>query len=195
MKLSELTPLEHFHSLVMKAITDQGVTASEMAEYYLSSLLAGFIDCAGQRLSREEPFAIRLLKALAADRDRKGALLKELGDSSLFLSGFFQESLRTRTVDIDYYIDVGAISYFRLADYFGRTSQREDLSQLYAELSEKFKEFVDVLTEVSERSRMSTPGDVLRLYERWLRTKSRHTEALLRELGIIPISVPIGPVH
>ncbi len=196
--LIELTPLELFRSLVMKAIKDQGLETSEMVEYYLSSLLADFVRAG--KLSKEA-FATRLLKATASDHKKKLRLLKELGDSSLFLSGYFQESLNTRVVDIEYYMDMGAISYYKLAGHLdSRTmsygsAHGEDLSDLFTELSEKFAEFVEVLTQVSERTHMKTPRDILKLYEKWLKTKNPHTEALLRELGIDPVDVPTGQLH
>ena len=46
--------------------------------------------------------------------------------------------------------------------------------------------FVDVLGEVSERTSLSSNSDVLRLYERWLRTRSRRSGDLLAARGIVP---------
>jgi hypothetical protein len=39
---------------------------------------------------------------------------------------------------------------------------------------------------VSERTALSSNGDVLRLYEKWLRTKSRRSGDLLAKRGIVP---------
>ena len=60
------------------------------------------------------------------------------------------------------------------------------LSPIFAELSEKFVAFVDVLSEVSERARLTSDADLLRLYEKWLRTGSRRNGDLLAERGIVP---------
>jgi len=48
--------------------------------------------------------------------------------------------------------------------------------------------FVDILGEISERTALSSNGDVLRLYEKWLRTKSRRSGDLLAARGIVPNS-------
>ncbi len=193
--LTDLTPMEHFRDLVTKAIRGQGVETSELVEFYLSNLLAEFID--PKRLSGE-PLATKFLKALGAEGELRGLMLKELGDLSLFISGFFSDSLKRRLIDVDYYIAMGATSYGHLAaetPAIEGNSRSQCFTPLYRELSEKFTRFVDVLNEVSERSRLSTSRDVLRIYERWLKTGSRHAEAILRELGITPIKITTRPVH
>ena len=60
------------------------------------------------------------------------------------------------------------------------------LSPIFAELSDKFVAFVDVLSEVSERTPLTNDADLLRLYERWLRTGGRRNGDLLAEHGIVP---------
>ena len=57
---------------------------------------------------------------------------------------------------------------------------------MFDELSDKFTAFVEVLGEVSERTSLSSNADVLRLYERWLRTGSRRSGDLLASRGIVP---------
>jgi hypothetical protein len=57
---------------------------------------------------------------------------------------------------------------------------------VFDELAGKFSAFVDVLGEVSERSALSSNSDVLRLYEKWVRTRSRRSGDLLVERGIVP---------
>ena len=57
---------------------------------------------------------------------------------------------------------------------------------VFAELGDKFVEFADVLSEVSERTSCSSNGDLLRRYERWLKTGSRRAGQLLVERGVVP---------
>ena len=192
--LTGIQPLEHFSMMVSKAMKGQGIKASPMAEFYLSNLLTGFIDA--RRISGKT-FSERFLKALGAEGGLKKILLKELADSSLFISGFFHESLKRKIVDVDYYMDMGIISYNMLSEFFSGNGRdyNTTLSSLYREMSEKFLKFADILDEISEESSIKTARDLLRLYERWLKTKSKRTETLLRELGIDPVSVPVRPVH
>ena len=46
--------------------------------------------------------------------------------------------------------------------------------------------FVDVLSEISDRSAKNSSTDLLRLYEKWLRTRSPANGDLLLERGIVP---------
>ena len=99
------------------------------------------------------------------------------------MSGFYSDSLRRRAVDVDYYVSMGEYAYSSLArrdaDAFG---------EVYAELGRKFVPFMDVLTEISDRTGNPSCCDVLRLYERWLRTGSSRAGQQLVEQGIAPNS-------
>ena len=109
--------------------------------------------------------------------------LRRVGDLSLYISGFFSDSLNRRLVDVDYYIPLGECAYGSLA----RTGD-DTLGDVFDELSEKFTAFVDILGEVSERTAMTSNADLLRLYEKYLRTGSRRSGDLLAARGIVPIS-------
>lgn len=182
-----IKPIEHFKELVSTAVRHQKIRTNEQAEFYLSSLLASF--AASQR-SVEEPLALTYLKALGATREVQLQQMKQLGDLSLFISGFFSDSLKRKLVDLDYYMNLGVNSYGFVA-----SMQKGTVAELFDELAKKFCLFVDVLTEVSERSRLTSSVDVLRIYERWLRTRSRLAERMLREMGIEPQDTGTRPIH
>lgn len=173
------SPVEYFKELVESALSHQGLSAREMTSFYLVRLLAGYIHL-DPADAEEEALGIRLAKALqaggAVQRDR----LRRVGDLSLFISGYFSDSLTRSLVDIDYYIALGARAYGSLA----RTD--DTFSEVFDELAEKFSGFVDVLGEVSERTALTSNTDLLRLYERWLKTRSRRSGDLLAEQGIVP---------
>jgi hypothetical protein len=57
---------------------------------------------------------------------------------------------------------------------------------VFDELAAKFTAVVDVLNEVSEQSTLTSNTDVLRLYEKWLKTGSRRSGTLLVAKGIVP---------
>jgi hypothetical protein len=190
--LTEIRPIEYFKELVATAIRRQRVEADETAEFYLSSLLAGFL---GAGAEAEEPLAMLFIKALGSGREEQGRAFKRLGDISLFTAGFFSDSLARRAVDMDYYAAMGAASYGYLATLHREAGRGRALHTLFSALAARFGAFADVLSEVSERTRLTSPRDVLRLYERWLKTGSRRAERLLRELGIDPVAVTTRPVH
>jgi len=146
------------------------------------NLLAGFVHLdRAPTAASEEPLGVRLARALQAGGSRQRDGLREVGDLSLFISGFFADSLTRSLVDIDYYIQLGECAYGSLAR---RGDQR--FGEVFDELSDKFAACVDVLGEVSERSALASNSDVLRLYEKWMRTRSRRSGDLLVERGIVP---------
>lgn len=176
------SPTEYFKELVESAMTHQGLAAREMTSFYLVNLLAGFIHL-DRVESNDDPLGIRLAKALQAGGSFQRDSLKQVGDLSLFISGYFSDSLKRSLVDIDYYITLGERAYGSLA------RQSDDaFSDVFDELADKFCGFVDVLGEVSERTSLTSNSDLLRLYERWLRTRSRRSGDLLVEQGIVPNS-------
>ena len=87
---------------------------------------------------------------------------------------------------------MGALSYDRLASIHNGENV---LGTLFSELALKFKLFVEVIAEVSERCQLTSNTDILRIYERWLKTKSSRTKGLLRELGIEPRDIPTDLLH
>ncbi|HEY4708299.1 MAG TPA: hypothetical protein VII64_12640 [Thermodesulfobacteriota bacterium] len=188
--VTAVNPIEHFKEQVATAIKRQRVQTNAMAEFYLSSLLASFVTSA--RLM-DEPLALSYLKALNSTREVQIQQMRQLGDISLFTSGFFSDSLNRKIVDIDYYMAMGAASYGFVASM--HKSDNEHVSDLFSELARKFAAFVDVLTDISQRSRLTSSKDILRIYERWLRTKSKLAEKALRDIGIEPQDVGTKPVH
>jgi hypothetical protein len=172
--------VEYFKELVDGALAHQGVAAADLTTFYVVQLLAGFLQRQADN-DAEQPLALRLAEALESGAVRQRFSLKQIGDVSLFISGFFSDSLRRKLVDVDYYVHIGGVAYNTLSRQEGDT-----FSPVFAELAEKFVRFVDVLAEVSERSSCSSNADLLRLYERWLRTGSRRSGQLLLERGVVP---------
>src|SRR5436190_4798173 len=155
--------VEYFKELVDGAIAHQGIAANELTSFYIVQLLAGFLQRCDAH--RGEPLALQLAQALDSGGMKQRAGLKQIGDASLFISGFFADSLRRKLVDVDYYASIGGFAYHTLS-----LDERDTLALVFAELGNKFVSFVDVLNEVSERSSCGTNADLLRLYEKWLKT-------------------------
>ena len=177
------SPVEYFKELVDGALEHQGLVANELTSFYVVHLLTGFIERRTGEHSDDEPLGIQLARALEGGGLEQRATLKQVGDVSLFVSGFFADSLRRKLVDVDYYASIGGVAYQALSRY-----ETDTFSPVFAELAAKFVAFVDVLSEVSERSSCASNTDLLRLYERWLKTGSRRSGQLLVERGVVPNS-------
>jgi hypothetical protein len=54
---------------------------------------------------------------------------------------------------------------------------------------------VDLLTEIGEKTRLTTPASLVRLYERWRCTGSRRAARLLLEQGLTPAFADSGLRH
>lgn len=176
------TPLEYFKELVEAALARQRLEAGELTAFYVVNLLAGFAHIHGSGdASLEEPLALELARALESGGITQRAALRRVGDASLFISGFFSDSLNRRLVDLDYYVALGGYAYNSLS-----RQESDSFASVFAELASKFVGFVDVLSEVSERSSLASNADLLRLYEKWLRTGSRRNGEMLVERGIVP---------
>jgi hypothetical protein len=178
------TPLEFFKEQVEAACERQRLRPQPLTSYYVVSLLSECVQMhrfgTSDAMGCDEPLGIKLLRALHTGGSLQRLGLKQVGDASLFISGFFSDSLRRSLVDVDYYVSLGGYAYRSL----GTTD--DTLSPIFAELSEKFVAFVDVLSEVSARTSLTSDADLLRLYEKWVRTGSRRNGDLLAERGIVP---------
>lgn len=176
------TAIEYFKELVDGAIAHQGLAAQELTAFYVVHLLTSFLQrSAGETADGDAPLAVRLARALERGGLEQRASLKQIGDLSLFVSGFFSDSLNRKLVDVDYYASIGGCAYHTLSRFGTDT-----FSPVFAELGDKFVGFVDVLSEVSERTACSSNGDLLRIYEKWLKTGSRRAGQLLVERGVVP---------
>jgi len=178
---SHASVAEYFREVVTEAIRNQRIDTSQTAEYYLVNLLAAF----ARAPLDDEPLALKIATAATAAPDERVRQLKDVGDTSLYVSGFFADSLQRRLVDVDYYIQIGGRAYGELARYF-RGYRHSEVGEVYDELQLKFARFVDVLAEISEKSSITSNQGVVQLYERWLRTGSERVAQRLRAQGVIP---------
>ena len=177
-----------FRESVERAMHALRLRAAEQTVHYVVNLLALY--ARAERLYERsgagvdlKPLACMLNDALEAPSlARRQAALRRLGDVALFIGGFFANSFSRRLVDVDYYIAMGGNAYGSLS----HSLRAERQAEVYAELAGKFGGFVEVLTEVSTRSRPDSDSDILRLYEIWLRTGSDRARGRLMALGVLP---------
>jgi hypothetical protein len=185
------SPAEFFREHVEAACVRQRLPISAPASFYVVNMLSGFARVAethADASDARDALGLRLARALNAGGHARRQHLQDVGDTSLFIAGFFSDSLRRRLVDVDYYRLVGGRAYSSLGALDAARAE------IFAELAEHFVWFVDILAEVSERTSIASDQDVLRLYEKWLLTGSRRSGELLAERGIVPnASLAAGP--
>ena len=185
---TEKNTFDFFQKHVKDSLKNQNITITTTSEHYLVSLLVDFT-LTNKVFSLTEndnrPLAIIYHQAQLETASNKIKIFKELGDFSLFITGFFPDSLNRKVTDIVYYMLLGKSAYENLSIIF-KKNQKSSFTLLFDELAEKFVSIADILAEISSNSSTKWDDGILRLYERWLKTRSKRDERLLCKKGIIP---------
>ena len=112
-------------------------------------------------------------------------MLKLIGDRALYVAGFFAESVERSLVDIEYYVSMGKSAYTGAAGV-SQARRRAELTHTFGQLAQKFSRLVDVLNHVAATSqgRSGRDTDLLKLYDRYARTKNERTRKILEDRGL-----------
>lgn len=176
------SPREYFSEVVEASLHKRNVKTTPEVQFYLVSLLEHYLD-ARNLFEKPDTLAETYLIASNSAPTERVELLKKLGDKSLYISGFFGDSLTRKLVDIDYYAGMGGAAYATLADCV-----REDgAAKVYRIFSQRFFDFVEVLTYISQQTSVHTDEGLLRLYDRYMRTGSELAKEKLLELGVLTL--------
>ncbi len=170
-----------FNEMVDEALLQRKLRTIPMVSTYLVELLEFYT--ISENLEIKQTLAEMFLTAIQEESTSiKTEKLKRLGDMSLYISGFFGDSLKRKVVDIDYYADIGGRAY----DLLAREVREDIYSMVYGEISNRFLDFVDVLTVISQKSFVQSNEDLLRLYDRYVTTGSELAREQLLEKGLLP---------
>jgi hypothetical protein len=182
----------YFAEVVEEACNKRKVQAPAAAKNYLVNILEHYLDARNlfetdinEVTGKKTDYTLAELYLLAhqAETSERQGLLKKLGDRSLYISGYFGDSLNRKIVDLDYYKDMGEAAYAGLADCV-----REDtVAQVYKIFSARFLDFVEVLTYISQQSMVQTDENILRLYDRYMKTGSDLAREKLIEIGVLTV--------
>ena len=176
-----------FSKLIDSAVNAQGLNVPEEVRFYLMNLLSNnatgpnLIKQSKISIYKDRPLSILYLEALNEVISTKRTMLKFIGDYSLYISGYFGDSFNGKIIDPGHYILIGSSAFGNLS----RIAISSSNSGLYLDIFERFSDLVDILTEVSFDTMISNSKDLMKLYDRWLRTKSRILERKLMEKGVI----------
>ncbi|MGE0761923.1 MAG: hypothetical protein AB7N80_01465 [Bdellovibrionales bacterium] len=183
-----------FTKMVEEAVQQRRIKAPVATQGYLVGLLEHYMVTRNLFASSEankQPvpgtLAETFLIAANAEPAVRQEMLKRLGDTSLYISGFFGDSLHRKVVDVDYYAEIGGTAYGTLA----ASAIVREAAPVYRDLAERFLDYVEVLTLISQQAMVQSDQDLLRLYNRYMATGSKLAAEQLREKGIF---TPIPPV-
>ncbi len=177
-----------FGDLLVSASANQKLLLSEKARGYVTDLLVHFQDT--EHLFSQEGVRIPILadmlhQAIDADFHRRVSILRQMGDTSLMVSGFFPEALTRRAVDLNYYQRMGETAYQQLSSLTTQVN-------VYDELSERFIKLANVLNEISEQVHGKN-NSLSKLLEFYSATGSERALEQLRKQGVIPIQSKDDP--
>ena len=172
-----------FRDLVRTAVAAQEVAPSEALECYLVHVLEAFVRPDRADLL-DPPLALDFLAADHLPAIQRYDKLKRVGDTALFVTGMFADSLERRAVGASYYAALGRTAFARLS----QDHRSAGVGHLFEELYKRFPECVGVLMEVSEQDVFHREQDTVRLYRRWQQTGGRREAALLARRGLVPVA-------
>lgn len=141
----------YFREALDVAIRRSKIQVTESAQVYVVHLLNEFSRSEiafagadhGQRL-----YMVQLMeRALGADDGEAQRIFRHLGDISLYLLGFFQESTLQQIVSQSYYRDIGAQAYLH-ASSLARAHTAQTAAIFY-ELAERFDDMVIVIENIA----------------------------------------------
>jgi hypothetical protein len=187
------TPSEFFRDKIAEAASNQKITISDDVEFYLVNLLCDYINPKklesfyGQYDPLQTPIAFILKEAIEAPPTYRAKIYKFLGDTSLYLAGFFQDFFNRKTYDINYFIDMGQSAYSNVAVIMRDQHGDKHFSVMYTSLATQFNSLVEVVAEVSETPESARAADILSIYDRWTRTNSERLLRILQNAGISPV--------
>ena len=186
--LPDASTRQLFDELVAQAAAELGQRPTPLATGYVVDLLDARVRTPASHPDAPPApttLAESLVEALLQDGAARMARLRALGDRALFDAGFFGESLRRRVVGVRYYTDIGTTAYSRLSRGLAEQAPHAAGSELFGELADRFRDFVELLSEVAERARGASSVDLLRLYDRYRKTGSSRDRARLMRRGLI----------
>jgi len=186
---------DFFEEVVQDAMRSRGVSASGAARSYVVALLAELAK-PGSPVERtlERPLTLLLDEALhTSELGERFERLRTLGDGVLYSSGFFADHFEARGVDTKYVISIGRTAYENAGSLLvGRASEEERRSDavqdIFHELAADFGSFVAVVGEVANATLAkgaATSRGILKLYERWLKTRSGSLADALSSHGFV----------
>lgn len=184
-----LNPKDFFRTTVEEAFAERRLHGSPLAKEYICSLLLHYVqtsnlyDLEAEDGKRQRSTLAELyLNATSSETGLRIDLLKKLGDVSLYVSGYFGESLQRKIVDVDYYANMGGAAYATLSSHIREESYRS----IYADFATHFMDYVELLTLISKKTRVQSDSNLLLLFDRYVSHGSEEAEKSLLQKGLVP---------
>jgi len=167
---------EYFFNEFILAQNKTGIFLDEDLKAYLLKVLVDRLNNKVD-LDLNKPLAILYLEALKEPQNLCIKKLKSIADHTLYIAGYFSESLNKKLIDTKYYCAISKKAYQELHGLLEEN--------IYNKIVTKHNDLVDILTELSFHTMHTSSKNLIKLYDRWLQTGSLVLEQKLNEKGII----------
>jgi hypothetical protein len=95
---------------------------------------------------RDKILGIKLLESSQLSKEKKKIVLRDVGETSLILCGYFSDSLNRKIVDPKYYQNVGTIAFKQLNSF---VPTAYDVPSFFKKLAINFNHVTNLITLVS----------------------------------------------
>ena len=174
---------EYFREALGVAMYRTSLQVTENAQAYLVYLLSDFTRSenvyAGVEHGDKPTLALLLSRAQEAEPEEALRIFKHLGDSALYLLGFFHDAVQSQVVGARYYVSMGESAYSSAASLTRNTREKAlPAATIYTELSHRFGDLVDLLKVMSLHgdrlgtNESLTSEQLMNLVEKYRRTKN-----------------------
>jgi hypothetical protein len=127
---------QSFHAHGLKDDGTIDYVSEVLAQFAYTRLLYALHDAEGKPLEYIVDMLIANEEAHEGKRQRArtNAIMKHIGDYTLFMSGLFRERVAARG-ELDYYVAHGRNAFWRSADYEANPARRQTFRRLYQDFA------------------------------------------------------------
>lgn len=176
---------EYFADLLENALKEEEVNIENISKDYIANMLGSFMYSEALfSIKKNESGTPSLTwlyeKAVNSSGSQRLVAYQHLGDTALFVSGFFNDHIRNSSVGTKYYIDMGCAAY--------NAASITRSSSVFYELSNKFSSLVNVIACIADQTTMQREENALDLLEKY--NDNSNSKMLIKKLikkGVIPI--------
>lgn len=144
----------YFREALEAALRKSKIQVTETAQVYMVHLLNEFsrseVVFSGVDYGENISMALLFDRAMSADAQEALKIYRHLGDTSLYMLGFFRESQVKRIVSQSYYKEMGAQAYLHASSL--TRSHASHRAALFYELYARFNDMVVVVENVAKYS-------------------------------------------
>ena len=136
----------YFRDAVDAALAHHALDPSAVTSAYLVELLCEY--AREQRDLFARPLTWVFATAGGSTPGQSFQQLKEVGDHSLYVAGYFNDSLPHLDLDLEYFVGLGSTAYRKLSRMLQMPSSTARFVVVFSELGDQFVRFVHVLNDV-----------------------------------------------